>query len=98
VLRALRAPVVFRVLQACKVDPALADAPGIGGPDCARRVFWRLIRKLVGRSDHAYGDAPVDAPGIVSTFGFRFRRPTVLEASLAVNGSFSSGPHPRTWR
>jgi hypothetical protein len=24
---------VFRVLQACRVDPAVADAPGVGGPD-----------------------------------------------------------------
>ena len=30
---ALAEAIVFRVLQACKVDPIVADAPGIGGPD-----------------------------------------------------------------
>ena len=29
---ALAEAVVFRVLQACKVDPVVADKPGIGGP------------------------------------------------------------------
>ena len=30
---ALAEAMVFRVLQACKVDPTVADAPGFGGPD-----------------------------------------------------------------
>jgi len=30
---ALAEAMVFRVLQACKVDPTVADAPGVGGPD-----------------------------------------------------------------
>jgi hypothetical protein len=30
---ALAEAMVFRALQACKVDPVLADAPGVGGPD-----------------------------------------------------------------
>ena len=30
---ALAEAMVFRVLQACKVNPVVADTPGIGGPD-----------------------------------------------------------------
>lgn len=30
---AIAEAVVFRVLQACKVDPVVVDAPGVGGPD-----------------------------------------------------------------
>jgi hypothetical protein len=30
---ALAEAIVFRVLQACKVDPTVADSPGVGGPD-----------------------------------------------------------------
>jgi hypothetical protein len=30
---ALAEAMVFRVLQACKVDPVIADKPGVGGPD-----------------------------------------------------------------
>jgi hypothetical protein len=30
---ALAEAMVFRILQTCKVDPIVADAPGVGGPD-----------------------------------------------------------------
>ena len=30
---ALAEAMVFRVLQACKVDPVVVDVPGVGGPD-----------------------------------------------------------------
>jgi len=40
---ALAEAMVFRVLQACKADPVVVDAPGVGGPD-----FLMPQRKAAG--------------------------------------------------